>query len=151
MKKLDHIMRTHIIAQGKSVHLLPTSHSQDMAAILAGINPIHPVDRNGLLRTAERSSAPVGLKQPDIAYLPDREKWQTRSARRLVQHPTLPATPLKEGFPVKYISPLAWEGKDWTDESQWVHNLSTEQLKEIDDAVQHFHGKDTIPFARTFA
>ncbi|KAF9474998.1 Clavaminate synthase-like protein [Pholiota conissans] len=78
--------------------------------------------------------------QPDIAYLPDEAKYKARTARRLAENPDLPKTPLPAGFPQKLESPLVWEGKDWTDATQWEHDLSAEQLKEIDDAVKHFKG-----------
>jgi hypothetical protein len=78
--------------------------------------------------------------QPDIQYHPDEAKWKTRTARRLAEDPTLPTQPLPEGFPEKLVSPLVWEGKDWQDESQWVYNLSQEQLDEIDHALHHFKG-----------
>ena len=84
-------------------------------------------------------------KQPDISYAPDREKWSTRTAQRLAKDPTLLSTPLPEGFPRKLDSPLVWEGKDWEKESQWVYNLSPAELKEIDEAVRHFHGRLNTP------
>lgn len=92
--------------------------------------------------------------QPDIAYHPDRAKWQARTNRRLRENPSLPTSPLPDGFPKKLNSPLVWEGKDWHDEKQWVYDLSEAELKEIDDAMQHFYGlnlhfghisKDTFP------
>ncbi|TFK32118.1 taurine catabolism dioxygenase TauD [Crucibulum laeve] len=92
---------------------------------------------------------PVGL-----TYHPDRENWHTRTAQRLAEDPSLPTATLPYGFPSKLDSPLVWEGKDWTDEQQWVYNLSEADLKEIDSAVKHFHGlklhlghvsKDTFP------
>ena len=79
-------------------------------------------------------------RQPDISYAPDRAKWTTRTTQRLAEDPTLLSTPLPEGFPRKLDSPLVWEGKDWENESQWVYNLSPAELKEIDEAVRHFHG-----------
>jgi len=63
-------------------------------------------------------TAPCG--QPDISYIPDRQKWFNRTAKRLADHPTLLSTPLLEGFPRKLDSPLVWEGKDWKGESQAV-------------------------------
>jgi hypothetical protein len=82
-------------------------------------------------------------RQPDISYAPDRERWTTRTTQRLAEDPTLLSIPLPEGFPRKLDSPLVWEGKDWKDESQWVYNLSPAELKEIDEAVRHFHGRLT--------
>ncbi|KAJ2936625.1 hypothetical protein H1R20_g468, partial [Candolleomyces eurysporus] len=79
-------------------------------------------------------------KQPDIEYHPDEAKWKARTARRLVEDPSLPDTPLPEGFPKVLESPLVWEGKDWTDEAQWTYQLSDAQLEEIDAALKYFHG-----------
>lgn len=81
--------------------------------------------------------------QPDISYAPDRERWTTRTAQRLAEDPTLLSIQLPEGFPRKLDSALVWEGKDWKNESQWVYNLSPADLKEIDEAVRHFHGRLT--------
>lgn len=77
--------------------------------------------------------------QPDIEYHPNEEKWKARTARRLAQDPSLPKSPLQEGFPTRLESPLVWEGKDLKDELEWVYNLTPEHLKEIHDAVHHFH------------
>jgi hypothetical protein len=79
-------------------------------------------------------------RQPDISYAPDRARWTRRTTQRLAEDPTLLSVPLPEGFPRKLDSPLVWEGKDWKSESQWVYNLSPGELKEIDEAVHHFHG-----------
>jgi len=79
-------------------------------------------------------------RQPDISYAPDRARWTRRTTQRLAEDPTLLSVPLPEGFPRKLDSPLVWEGKDWKSESQWVYNLSPAELKEIDEAVHHFHG-----------
>ena len=82
----------------------------------------------------------LSQKQPDISYAPDREKWSKRTAQRLSNDPTLLSTPLPEGFPRKLESPLVWEGKHWKDESQWVYDLDSAELIEIDAAVRHFNG-----------
>ncbi|KAF8636781.1 hypothetical protein AX16_010982 [Volvariella volvacea WC 439] len=86
----------------------------------------------------EYGSQPRQPTQPDIGYHPDDARWKARTARRLAEDPSLPETPLPEGFPAHLDSPLVWEGEDWTDEKQWTYDLSTEHLKEIDDAVKHF-------------
>ena len=83
----------------------------------------------------------INWRQPDISYAPDREKWTTRTTQRLTEDPTLLSIPLPGGFPRKLDSPLVWEGEDWKNESQWVYNLSPAELKEIDEAVRHFHGR----------
>jgi hypothetical protein len=82
--------------------------------------------------------------QPDISYHPDRAKWEARTARRLAEDPTLSDAALPEGFPKQVDSPMVWEGKDWTDESQWVYNLSIAELKEINEAVTVFHSKHNV-------
>ncbi|KAJ7826660.1 hypothetical protein B0H13DRAFT_1736488 [Mycena leptocephala] len=85
-------------------------------------------------------TAPVieGPKQPDISYHPDEAKFRARTARRLAEDPTLPQKPLPPGFPPSVEGPIVWEGKDWTDESQWVYNLTDDHLQEIDRALTHF-------------
>uniref|UniRef100_A0A8H7Y691 TauD/TfdA-like domain-containing protein n=1 Tax=Psilocybe cubensis TaxID=181762 RepID=A0A8H7Y691_PSICU len=93
--------------------------------------------------TTESIEAPVsGSQQPDIEYHPDEAKWKARTARRLAEDPTLPQQSLPEGFPKHLDSPLVWEGKDWTEASQWEYTLTAEHLKEIDDAVKHFRALD---------
>ena len=47
--------------------------------------------------------------QPDIAYAPDFEKYQARTARRLAERKL--ATTLPEGFPSELRGDLVWEGK----------------------------------------
>ncbi|KZP33619.1 Clavaminate synthase-like protein [Athelia psychrophila] len=81
-------------------------------------------------------------QQPDIAYQPDRAKWEARTARRLAANPSLPSTPLPAGFPKKLESPLVWEGSDWKDEKDWVHALTPSELDEIAGALKHFRGLD---------
>lgn len=80
-------------------------------------------------------------QQPDIQYHPDMEKFRARTARRLAENPDLPNMPLPDGFPQKVEGPIVWEGADWTNEDQWVYNLSTDQLTEIDNALAHFQSK----------
>ncbi|EAU89841.2 taurine catabolism dioxygenase TauD [Coprinopsis cinerea okayama7 len=79
--------------------------------------------------------------QPDIGYHPDEAKWKERTARRLSEDPSLPNTPLPDGFPSQVLGPIVWEGKDWECEDQWVYTLSEEQLREIDFGLNHFKGK----------
>ncbi|KAF8191506.1 hypothetical protein K438DRAFT_1590870 [Mycena galopus ATCC 62051] len=87
----------------------------------------------------ETTPAPV---QPDIEYHPDEAKFRARTARRLAEDPTLPQRPLPAGYPPSIEGPIVWEGKDWTDESQWVYNLTEEHLAEIDQALAHFESLD---------
>ncbi|KAF9522696.1 hypothetical protein CPB83DRAFT_864089 [Crepidotus variabilis] len=91
---------------------------------------------------AKKLSLSADAKQPDIEYHPDRVKWEARTARRLKEDPSLPKTALPEGFPAQLDSPLVWEGKDWKDEKEWVYELTGEDVKEVDDALKHFHTLD---------
>jgi len=93
-----------------------------------------------MTETAPAPATCVG--QPDISYHPDEAKFRARTARRLAEDPTLPQRPLPEGFPPSVEGPNVWEGKDWTDESQWVYNLTDEHLAEIDRALAHFESLD---------
>ncbi|KJA19204.1 hypothetical protein HYPSUDRAFT_69375 [Hypholoma sublateritium FD-334 SS-4] len=85
--------------------------------------------------------------QPDITYHPDRQQWQHRTEKRLAEDPSLPFTPLPDGFPKELSSPLVWEGKDCQTEKQWVFELTSTHLDEIDAAVKHFHGLN-VPFGQ---
>lgn len=90
--------------------------------------------------------------QPDINYHPDWEKYCQRTTLRLKAEPSLPNTPLPEGFPSQVDHPSVWEGKDWTHEEQWVYRLSAVELKEIDDALTHFKCKynHSLPYHSIF-
>ncbi|KAJ6500652.1 hypothetical protein C8R45DRAFT_820180 [Mycena sanguinolenta] len=90
----------------------------------------------------ETAPPTVCVGQPDILYHPDEAKFRARTARRLAEDPTLPQRPLPAGFPPSVDGPIVWEGKDWTDESQWVFNLTDEHLAEIDSALAHFESLD---------
>lgn len=76
--------------------------------------------------------------QPDIEYHPDPAKYKTRTAQRLAENPDLSRMHLPAGFPAKVEGPVVWEGKDWTNEDQWVYKLNDEELKEIDGAMKRF-------------
>ncbi|KAF3927226.1 hypothetical protein ABW20_dc0106224 [Dactylellina cionopaga] len=84
---------------------------------------------------------PAG-ERPDIAYHPDPDKYRSRTALRLQAEPDLPQTPLPFGFPTRIEGPIVWEGKDWTDEKQWVYQLNVTELKEIEDALTHFKTRE---------
>ncbi|RDB25525.1 hypothetical protein Hypma_006210 [Hypsizygus marmoreus] len=92
--------------------------------------------------TLEKAKNVVVPKQPDIEYHPHEDQWKARTAKRLAEDPSLPNTPLPEGFPKSLDSPLVWQGSDWKEEKEWVYELNADQLKEIDDALKHFRGLD---------
>lgn len=77
--------------------------------------------------------------QPDISYHPDFQKYQLRSERIRAQSSSVSNLP--EGFPDQLKGELVWEGKDYTDEKQWILALTEDHLAEIDDALKAFRGK----------
>jgi hypothetical protein len=101
---------------------------------------IHASASSSLKVDSSSSAQQWSWNQPDISYHPDREKWEERTAQRLADDPSLPLTPLPEGFPKKVESPLVWEGKDWKNEAQWVFTLTEGHLAEINSAVGYFRG-----------
>lgn len=87
--------------------------------------------------------APAAVaQQPDIAYAPDLAKYQARSkylAANELQRPSeVPA-----GFPKRLVSDLVWEGKDLAKDYEWVHELTTDEIREVQDALAHF--KSSLP------
>jgi len=76
------------------------------------------------------------LRQPEIAYHPDFDRYQVRSQHRQDTE-KLPTT-LPSGFPKQLSSPLVWEGKDVESSSDWIVELSGAQLDEVDQALSHF-------------
>jgi hypothetical protein len=86
-------------------------------------------------------TAPQNPQQPDIEYHPDRVKWQARTTRRLEADPSLLTSAVPEGFPKQLDSPLVWQSEDWKNETEWVYQLNGAEIKEISDAVKHFHSE----------
>lgn len=82
--------------------------------------------------------------QPDIAYTPDWEKYQARVQHRQ-ETEDLPKT-LPAGFPSNLESTLAWDGATVADDFQWSYQLSTQDLAEVHQALQHFKGLFCPPF-----
>lgn len=74
--------------------------------------------------------------QPDIQYHPDYEKYQART--RLRKETETLQTSLPAGFPEKLTSLLVWDGKDIERSSDWIYQLSDEQLDEIDAGLKSF-------------
>ena len=100
-----------------------------------------------LTGTAEESPQSIVSprpKQPDIQYHPSYENFIQRRSRRLAENPKLAEVPLPDGFPQEVSGPIVWEGKDWKSEGQWVYKLSGDELKEIDDALEHFKSMSDV-------
>lgn len=88
----------------------------------------------------------VGLlnTQPDISYAPDLDKYKARTRRRLNSE-TLPKS-LPAGCPKKLNSKLVWEGRDLEDAFEWVLQLTSSDLEEVESALRHF--KSMLPLER---
>lgn len=79
--------------------------------------------------------------QPDFTYLPDRVNYKNRVARRLAEEQLEKELP--EGFPAQLEGPKLWKGSDYEGkESEWVYQLTEQELKEIDDAVHDFEATE---------
>ena len=74
--------------------------------------------------------------QPDISYHPDAEKFRLRTERLKAKRIASPGLP--PSFPEKLTGGLVWEGKDFTDERDWIFSLNEEHLGEINEALAHF-------------
>jgi len=86
--------------------------------------------------TTVTAAPPPG--QPDIAYAPNYENYQARTAKRLKEG-NLP-TSVPDGFPKQLNGDLVWEGDSVGQTYDWTYKLSEDQLGEIDQALQHFKG-----------
>ncbi|KAF5630169.1 family oxidoreductase [Fusarium tjaetaba] len=84
--------------------------------------------------TTVTAAPPPG--QPDIAYAPNYENYQARTAKRLKEG-NLPAS-VPDGFPKQLTGDLVWEGDSVGQSYDWTFKLSEEQLGEIDQALRHF-------------
>ncbi|KAL1959403.1 hypothetical protein VTO42DRAFT_2206 [Malbranchea cinnamomea] len=76
------------------------------------------------------------VQQPDIQYLPDYDKWQARTQRRLETEAL--SKDLPAGFPAKLVSDLVWDGSDIRDRYDWTYVLTEADLQEIHSALEHF-------------
>ena len=83
----------------------------------------------------------VQLKQPDIDYHPDVDKYLARVTRNDAENPDRANVALPDGFPIQVDGPIVWEGKDWASENQWVYKLSVIELEEIGNALDYFKSK----------
>jgi|ERR1700761_2012749 hypothetical protein len=81
----------------------------------------------------------TSLKQPDIGYAPNYEKYLARTKKRL-ENERLEKT-LPPGFPQVLNSELVWEGKSVGENYDWTYVLKPEEIEEIEQALQHFKSK----------
>lgn len=86
--------------------------------------------------TTVTAAPPPG--QPDIAYAPNYENYQARTAKRLKEGNLTASVP--DGFPKQLTGDLVWEGDSIGQHYDWTYKLSEDQLGEIDQALHHFKG-----------
>ena len=82
---------------------------------------------------------PASLKQPDIGYAPDYQKYLARTKRRIESEQL--EKDLPPGFPQILQSDLVWEGKDIAERYDWVTELTPDEIDEIEQGLQHFKGQ----------
>ena len=75
-------------------------------------------------------------QQPDIGYTPDHDKYLARVPRRLKSE-NLEKT-LPSGFPTELESDLVWDQTDIAERFNWTYELTTTDLDEIEEALDHF-------------
>ena len=80
------------------------------------------------------------LQQPGLSYKPDFDQYQARTRFRLQTEPLQKKT-LPEGFPKQLVSDLVWEGEGLADKYDWTYVLAPEQIRELEDALEHFKGE----------
>jgi hypothetical protein len=76
------------------------------------------------------------IKQPDIQYTPDVQKWRARTQRRLGAE-TVPNN-LPDGFPRRLISDLVWEGSQIEGSYDWTYELNETEVEEIEKGLEYF-------------
>lgn len=79
------------------------------------------------------------LQQPTISYKPDFDQYQARTRFRL-RTESLQKQSLPKGFPKELVSDLVWEGAGLGEKYDWTYVLAPEQIKELENALEHFKG-----------
>ncbi|KAF2489816.1 taurine catabolism dioxygenase TauD, TfdA family protein [Lophium mytilinum] len=104
----------------------PTLHEQYLS---------HPSKKP---ETRSTPAADILLRQQaDIDWVPSFEKYQARASRR-VKEGNLP-TEVPQGFPLSVEYAMRWTPEELRP-SQYIYNLSDEDVTEIDRALEHFKG-----------
>jgi hypothetical protein len=91
-------------------------------------------------RLGEIQAAPFqqAQKSPDIGWQPNLSKYLARSAARIKAGGL--QTDVPDGWPKHLDSPLAWKGVDFENEEQYILQLSSDEILEIESALKHFKG-----------
>ena len=90
----------------------------------------------------------AGLIRPNIQFQPSLEDYLERSQQ--VRMAGLPATDLPRGFPQEIIGSRVWSGQDGTSVEQFIVQLSSQDIIEIESAVAGFKC-ESHKFLRTYS
>lgn len=90
---------------------------------------LHPIEQN---------RGPPG--QPDITYEPDYKKYLARRDHRLANDPETKDTALPDGWPNSFTGPQVWTNEQYTSPDTWTYVLTTEDQREVIDAVSSLRG-----------
>lgn len=78
-------------------------------------------------------------RSADIGYEVDEAKYHRRSEGRL-RAGDLPTT-VPAGWPAEVSGPLVWSGDDYSDENEYIYELTDADKVEIVGALNYFKGK----------
>lgn len=77
---------------------------------------------------------------PDISWIPDEAKFQTRTKRLESSRKTNAALPA--GFPDRVVGPRVWSREDFaSDDGALFLALTSDDIVEVEAAVQEFNGR----------
>ncbi|KAM7211774.1 hypothetical protein V8F06_012841 [Rhypophila decipiens] len=100
-----------------------------MAACTIRSSPIHAMP--------EIPEAEDKVVRPEIGWFPSYKVYKDRVERLKFLEPNRPTT-LPAGWPLQVDSERAWSGSDFKSEDDYVFHFTTEDLKEIEAALDHF-------------
>jgi hypothetical protein len=84
----------------------------------------------------------IALGQPDIGYAPNYDKYLARTKKRLEVENLKKSLP--PDFPSKLSSDLVWSGTDIENETDWLYQLSLDDIQEIEHGLEHFKGENIV-------
>lgn len=95
---------------------------------------------------AEQSKLETSGKFADIGYEVEEYKYRARSEARVKAGGLPDAVPA--GWPTELKGPLVWSSDSFSDEKEYVYNLTVEDKVELLDALEYFNGKSPRVVAR---
>lgn len=80
--------------------------------------------------------------QPDIGYTPNIDKYHARVLHRKQTEKL--SKDLPSGFPKLLESDLVWDAAEVEANYNWVYELNSEDLQDIENALSHFKCKRVV-------